>query len=54
MAHMGAALQLLDRLLLTLFVCELLLKLAGHGLRFFRSGWNQMAGVAAGISEHLN
>ncbi len=40
MARMGTALQLFDRLVLALFVCELLLKLVGHGLRFFRSGWN--------------
>ncbi len=40
MGSHGGILVATDRVLLGLFVAEILLKLAGNGLRFFRSGWN--------------
>jgi voltage-gated sodium channel len=40
MAQAGVFLKVLDRTLLVLFVMELTLKLAAHGARFFRGGWN--------------
>lgn len=46
----GAALHSLDAALLAVFVVELLLKLLGHGLRFFRSGWNLFDLVVVGIA----
>jgi voltage-gated sodium channel len=50
MGQVGPALHAVDRALLAVFVVELLLKLAGHGPRFFRSGWNVFDFVVIGIS----
>ncbi len=38
--HVGGLLNLLDILVLTIFVVEIALKLFGRGWRFFTSGWN--------------
>jgi voltage-gated sodium channel len=48
--RLGAALNALDAAMLTIFVIELALKLVGHGLRFFRSGWNLFDLVVVGIA----
>lgn len=39
-ARYGEWLGIVDRTLLGIFVVEILVKLAAHGTRFFRSGWN--------------
>jgi voltage-gated sodium channel len=49
-ARVGGLLHALDSVLLTIFVVELLLKLVGHGWRFFRSGWNLFDFAVVGIS----
>jgi voltage-gated sodium channel len=49
-AQAGGVLRLLDTALLAIFVVELLMKLVGHGLRFFRSGWNVFDLVVVGIA----
>ena len=46
----GPAIIALDRLCLTIFTVELLLKLYARGLSFFRSGWNIFDVVVVGIS----
>ncbi len=50
MARFGGVLRRLDAALLAAFVVELLLKLWGHGLRFFRNGWNVFDLVVVGIA----
>lgn len=40
MADMGGTLQLLDNLILTVFVGEILIKLFAYRLRFFTNSWN--------------
>ncbi len=50
MQRFGSVLHVLDIGLLTVFVIELLAKLIGHGLRFFRSGWNIFDLVVVGIA----
>jgi voltage-gated sodium channel len=50
MAAFGGALTLIDRAVLAVFVLELVLKLFGHGLGFFRSGWNLFDFVIVGIA----
>jgi voltage-gated sodium channel len=40
MAHVGGLLQLLDRIVLAVFVVEIAVKLYAWDLRFFRSAWN--------------
>ncbi|MGR3502693.1 ion transporter [Pseudaestuariivita sp.] len=40
----------LDRVCLSIFVIEILLKLAAYGTRFFRSGWNLFDFVIVGVS----
>ena len=39
MASFGPAIIWLDRIILAIFVVELILRIAGHGLRFFRDPW---------------
>jgi voltage-gated sodium channel len=50
MARAGVWLHYADQALLAVFVVELLLKLVGHGSRFFRSGWNLFDMVVVGIA----
>ncbi|MEP4246658.1 ion transporter [Tateyamaria sp.] len=38
--HISGLLDVLDRIVLTIFVVELLLKLYAYGLNFFRNSWN--------------
>ncbi|MFN3369903.1 MAG: ion transporter [Sphingomonadaceae bacterium] len=40
MDRAGPILITIDRIALSIFVVEIALKLAAHGFRFFRSGWN--------------
>ncbi len=40
MAVMGGFLKVLDKIILFLFVCEIILRLYASGLRFFRGAWN--------------
>lgn len=40
MAEIGDFLHILDKLALSIFVIEILLKLYGRGLGFFKDGWN--------------
>ena len=40
MMAMGPALKLTDNIILWIFVIELLCRLFGHGMRFFRDPWN--------------
>jgi voltage-gated sodium channel len=49
-ARFGSLLQRLDAALLAAFVVELLLKISGQGLRFFRNGWNVFDFVVIGIA----
>jgi len=39
MEAIGDELELLDNVILAIFVCELALRMYGHGLRFFRDPW---------------
>ncbi len=39
-SYIGEFLHLLDQVILAIFVVEIVLKLIGHGGRFFTSGWN--------------
>ncbi len=50
MAAAGPALELLDRCVLAVFVAELALRLAAHGLRFFRDPWGVFDFVVVGIA----
>lgn len=50
MARAGAALHVIDQMLLAVFVLELTLKLFAHGARFFRSAWNLFDFVVVGIA----
>jgi voltage-gated sodium channel len=50
MAGWGEALVLLDRIILGIFVCELVLRVAAHGPRFFMSGWNIFDFLVVGIA----
>jgi voltage-gated sodium channel len=49
-ARFGGVLHTLDTALLAVFVVELVLKLVGHGFRFFRSAWNIFDLVVVGIA----
>jgi voltage-gated sodium channel len=49
-ATWGAALGLLDTVILWIFVGELVLRIAAHGPRFFTSGWNLFDIGVVGIS----
>ncbi len=46
----GGLLKLADRLLLTVFVCEILVKLYAFGGRFFRNPWNVFDFLVVGIA----
>ncbi|MEM1365686.1 MAG: ion transporter [Pseudomonadota bacterium] len=50
MAAIGPALLVFDKLVLGIFVVEILLKLFAFGGRFFRSGWNWFDLIIVGIS----
>jgi len=50
MTHVGPLILILDKLCLTIFVLELLLKLFAYRGRFFRDGWNLFDFVIVGIS----
>jgi voltage-gated sodium channel len=49
-ATTGDLLFALDRAILAVFVVELLLRMAAHGPRFFRGGWNWFDLVVVGIA----
>jgi len=49
-AHAGGLVDAVDKAILAAFVLELTLKLAAHGLRFFRSGWNIFDLAVVGIA----
>lgn len=46
----GGPLATAERLVLSIFVIEILIKLYAHGFRFFRSGWNVFDFLIVGIS----
>jgi len=46
----GGLLVNLDHMLLAIFVIEIVAKLLGHGLKFFRSGWNTFDFIVVGIA----
>jgi len=46
----GGPLMLVERIVLSIFVIEILTKLYAHGFRFFRSGWNVFDFLIVGIS----
>lgn len=50
MERAGSLILLLDKLCLSVFVIEILLKLVAHGRRFFQSGWNLFDFAIVGIS----
>ena len=50
MARYGPVLHGIDRLILAVFVLEILLKLYAHGLGFFRRAWNVFDFVVVGIA----
>lgn len=50
MAHIGPALIVADRLVLAVFVVEILAKMTGRGFRFFRDGWNVFDFIVVGIA----
>lgn len=50
MAAAGPALQLIDRCILAVFVAELALRIAAHGLRFFRDPWGVFDFAVVGIA----
>jgi voltage-gated sodium channel len=50
MEAVGGFLELTDRLLLAVFVAEILVKLYAFGWRFFRSAWNVFDFVVVGIA----
>ncbi len=49
-AHVGDWLWWIERIVLTIFVVEILIKLYAHRLYFFRSGWNVFDFVIVGVS----
>jgi voltage-gated sodium channel len=46
----GPLLQTIDKIALTIFVIEILLKLYGRGLGFFKDGWNNFDFIIVGIA----
>jgi voltage-gated sodium channel len=50
MASYGGVLHVLDRLMLAVFVAELLLRLYGYGWRFFRDPWNVFDSLVIGVA----
>lgn len=49
-AHVGDLLEGVDKLILTAFVAEIVLKLVAFGPKFFRSGWNVFDFAIIGIA----
>ena len=47
--NFGGLLDVLDRIVLTIFVIELLLKLYAYGLNFFRNSWNIFDLLVVGV-----
>jgi voltage-gated sodium channel len=50
MSSYGGVLHLIDRVILAVFVVEILLKLFAQGLGFFRRGWNLFDFIVIGIA----
>lgn len=50
MATYGGALHMMDQVILTLFVAEILLKIFALGGRFFKNGWNIFDLLIIGVS----
>lgn len=50
MAHVGPVLEVFDRAILAVFVLELLTKMLGRRLAFFRSGWNIFDLIVVGVA----
>jgi voltage-gated sodium channel len=50
MATAGPLILLIDRICLSIFVIEIVLKLIAHGRQFFRSAWNVFDFVIVGIA----
>jgi voltage-gated sodium channel len=50
MARWGAALQTLDQAILAVFVVEIAVRMAAHGLRFFRDPWSVFDFIVVGIA----
>lgn len=50
MAAAGSLVLAVDRICLSIFVIEIVLKLVAHGVRFFRSPWNLFDFVIVGIA----
>lgn len=50
MARHGSLLHMLDKIILGIFVLELVFRLAAYRLAFFRSGWNWFDFIIIGIS----
>ena len=50
MSVYGDVLRAFDRLVLSIFVIEIIAKIAGRGFRFFRDGWNIFDFVIVGIA----
>lgn len=50
MARYGDALEWIDHVILWVFVAELLSKMIGRGVRFFRNGWNLFDLAVVGIA----
>lgn len=50
MAQFGTLLHLLDRLILSVFVVEIAIKLTAFGWRFFRNPWNVFDFIIVGIA----
>lgn len=50
MAHVGPVLEVFDRAILAVFVLELLTKMLGRRLAFFRSGWNIFDLLVVGVA----
>ncbi len=50
MARMGSVLMALDNLILGVFVIEIVLRMVGHGARFFRDPWRIFDFIVVGIA----
>jgi len=50
MARFGEALSTLDRLILTIFVVEIALRITAHGWRFFKDPWSVFDFIVVGIA----
>lgn len=49
-AWFDQALPVIDAIIVSIFVCELLLKMVAYGPRFFKSGWNWFDVIVVGVS----